>query len=85
MISSKIDFYAPATIRDPVSVYHKLLAVGPVVWLEKHGLFAICGHEALTESLRNHAVFGSGHGVSINEDVNKMLIGSTLNSDPPGA
>ena len=28
-------------------------------------------------------VFLSGHGVSINEDINRLLIGSTLNSDPP--
>ncbi len=82
-VSSNVDFYAPATVRDPIPTYREMLAAGPVVWLEKHKLFAICGYEALTESLRNHAVFRSGHGVSINEDVNKLLIGSTLNSDPP--
>ena len=28
-------------------------------------------------------IFQSGKGVSINEDINKFIIGSTLNSDPP--
>lgn len=54
-----------------------------MVWLPKNGLHAICGYAALTESLRNHQCFRSGKGVSINEDVNKLLIGSTLHSDPP--
>jgi len=77
------DFYGDETISDPVRVYHQMLAAGPVVWLAAHGMHAICGFEALTTSLRNHQVFRSGAGVSINEDVNRILIGSTLNSDPP--
>lgn len=78
-----IDFYADASLLDPVSLYHEMLALGPVVWLTKNDLYAICGFEALTTALRNHRQFRSGEGVSINEDVNKLLIGSTLHSDPP--
>lgn len=77
------DFYSDQTIADPVSVYHQMLTLGPVVWLTAHKMHAICGFDALTTSLRNHRVFRSGAGVSINDDVNKILIGSTLNSDPP--
>lgn len=76
-------FYSDQTIADPVSVYHQMLSAGPVVWLAQHDMHAICGFEALTACLRNHGVFQSGAGVSINDDVNKILIGSTLNSDPP--
>ena len=68
---------------DPVSAYHQMLATGPVVWLPKNRLHAICGYDALTTSLRNHKVFRSGMGVSIDDSVNAFLIGSTLNSDPP--
>ena len=60
-----------------------MLACSPVVWLPDNELHAICGFSALTESLRNHQCFRSGKGVSIDEDVNALLIGSTLNSDPP--
>jgi len=77
------DFYCDDTIRNPVSIYDEMLNAGPVVWLSKNRMHAICGYSALTESLRNHRCFLSGKGVSINDDVNKMLIGSTLNSDPP--
>ena len=78
-----LDFYGNAALVDPVSCYHQMLDVGSVVWLPKNGLHAICGHEALTTSLRNHRVFLSGNGVSVNEDINAFLKGSTLNSDPP--
>jgi len=78
-----VDFYCTETIRQPVPAYREMLDTGPVIWLEKHDLFAICGFAELTGSIRNHAVFCSGKGVSIDEDVNKLLIGSTLNSDPP--
>ena len=78
-----IDFYGEETIADPIGAYHHMLALGPVVWLEKQEIHAIVGFDALTTGLRNHTVFRSGQGVSINEDVNKILVGSTLNSDPP--
>lgn len=81
--SCDIDIYSDAHILDPIPDYHRMLAAGPVVWLKPVGMHAICGYEALTQSLRNHRVFRSGAGVSINDDVNRMLIGSTLHSDPP--
>ncbi len=78
-----VDFYDSATIADPVSAYGQMLSSGPVVWLHKNSLYAICGHAALIEALRNHDSFRSGKGVSVDDTVNKMLVGSTLNSDPP--
>ena len=78
-----LDFYSDACVTDPVSAYHDMLDRGPVVWLKRNRLHAICGYDALTGALRNHQVFRSGRGVSINDDVNAMLVGSTLNSDPP--
>ncbi|MFK7752344.1 MAG: cytochrome P450 [Sedimentitalea sp.] len=78
-----LDFYSDEVLRNPVAAYHQMLDLGPVVWLPRNGLHAIVGFEALTTSLRNHRVFRSGKGVSINEEVNAFLIGSTLNSDPP--
>ncbi|MEM9579287.1 MAG: cytochrome P450 [Pseudomonadota bacterium] len=81
--SCDIDFYSDDNVLNPVPAYHEMLARGPVVWLEKNQMHAICGFSAVTQSLRNHTCFQSGKGVSINEDVNAMLIGSTLHSDPP--
>lgn len=78
-----VDFYSNATIADPVAAYEKMLSIGPVVWLEPNSIYAVCGHRAVTEALRDHERFRSGKGVSIDESINKMLIGSTLHSDPP--
>jgi len=78
-----IDFYHPNTIADPATAYAKMLQQGPVVWLTQNNLHAICGHSELVQVLRDHERFSSGHGVSINEPINKLLIGSTLHSDPP--
>ena len=78
-----VDFYGSDTIADPVSAYAAMLDLGPVVWLSKNNLHAICGHSELVAALRNHECFQSGKGVSVDESVNKLLIGSTLHSDPP--
>lgn len=77
------DFYAEETISDPLPCYRAMLDAGPAVWLERNGLHAISHFEELTAALRNTKVFTSGKGVSIDEEVNTRLIGSTLNSDPP--
>jgi len=78
-----IDFYSASTIADPAAAYAEMLSLGPVVWLTNNNLYAICGHSELVSALRNHQAFRSGRGVSIDESVNKLLVGSTLNSDPP--
>lgn len=77
------DFYAPTTIADPLPCYRAMLDAGPVVWMERNGLHAIAQHAELVAALRDHAVFSSGRGVSLDEGVNAKLVGSTLNSDPP--
>lgn len=78
-----LDFFGDAALADPVAGYREMLAVHPVVYLPQNGVHAICGYDALTTALRKPQIFRSGLGVSINEEVNKFLIGSTLNSDPP--
>ena len=79
----EIDFYSAATIADPVKAYAAMLNLGPVVWLKHNSLHAICGYKEVVSALRDHEHFSSGKGVSVDDTVNKMLIGSTLNSDPP--
>ena len=77
------DFYSVETIADPVAMYCDMLKRGPIVWLSANNLFAICGHTEVVSALRDHQHFSSGHGVSVTEEINKLLIGSTLHSDPP--
>lgn len=75
------DFYSDAFIRDPVPRYANMRALGPVVWLPKQNAYAAVGYDAVVDVLRRPAIFASGRGISLNEDVNALLIGSTVNSD----
>jgi cytochrome P450 len=81
--SCDIDFYSSEVIADPPRAYKRMLEAGPVVWLTAQSLHAVCGYDAVARVLRDHRGFSSAEGVSINDDVNAFLKGSTLNSDPP--
>ena len=80
---SEVDFYSDAVIRDPYPFYAELRAMGPVVWLAKQNAWALTHYAEVVSTLQNPDLFSSGHGLSLNDDVNKLLIGSTLNSDAP--
>lgn len=75
------DFYSDAFIRDPIAGYAELRAKGPVVWMEQQNAYAVARYDEVVHVLRKPDIFISGKGISISDDVNKMLIGSTVNSD----
>jgi cytochrome P450/ferredoxin-NADP reductase len=77
------DLYADEVIRDPYPVYARLRAMGPVVWLSQHQVFALPRYAEVASVLRQPKRFISSRGVSLNERTNRLLVGSTLNSDPP--
>ncbi|HSF63314.1 MAG TPA: cytochrome P450, partial [Paracoccaceae bacterium] len=80
---SSIDFYSDDTIRDPYPVYEALRALGPVVYLDKHDLYALPNYREVSEVLRQPLRYSNARGVSPLQKVNDILVGSTLNSDPP--
>ena len=80
---SDIDFYSDESIRDPYPVYEHLRALGPVVYLSRHGLYALPGYKEVSEVLRQPHRYSNARGVSPLARVNDILVGSTLNSDPP--
>ncbi len=77
------DLYADELIRDPYSAYTQLRALGPVVWLSQHQVYALPRYAEVASVLRQPKRFISSRGVSLNERTNRLLVGSTLNSDPP--
>jgi len=77
------DLYADAVIRDPYPIYAQLRALGPVVWLSQHQVYALPRYAEVASVLRQPRRFISSRGVSLNERTNRLLVGSTLNSDPP--
>lgn len=79
--SYEVDFYSDAVIKDPIAAYRDMRALGPVVWLEANKCWAAVQHRPVLEVLRKPKQFLSGEGLSLNPEVNKLLKGSTLNSD----
>ncbi len=80
---SSVDFYSDETITDPYPVYAELRELGPVVYLDRHDLYALPRYREVSEVLRQPLRFVSSRGVSPLQKVNDILVGSTLNSDPP--
>jgi cytochrome P450/ferredoxin-NADP reductase len=77
------DLHADEAIRDPYPVYARLRAMGPVVWLSQQQVYALPRYAEVASVLRQPKRFISSRGVSLNERTNRLLVGSTLNSDPP--
>jgi cytochrome P450/ferredoxin-NADP reductase len=77
------DFYADDFIRDPYPHYAAMRALGPVVWLPRHGNFAITRYREVRDVLRNWQVFSSAHGVAADAVGCAFGKGNTLASDPP--
>lgn len=80
---SAVDFYSDDAIRNPYPIYEELRALGPVVYLETHDLYALPNYREVSEVLRQPLRYSSARGVSPLQKVNDILVGSTLNSDPP--
>ena len=80
---SSIDFYSDEVVRDPYPVYADLRALGPVVYLPKNDLYVVARYKEVSEVLLQPLRFVSSKGVSPIQKVNDILVGSSLNSDPP--
>lgn len=78
-----IDFYSDEVIQDPYPAYETMRELGPVVYLPENDLYALPRYKEVSEVLRQPLRFVSSRGVSPIPKVNDILVGSTLNSDPP--
>jgi cytochrome P450 len=77
------DFYADGFILDPQPHYAAMRGLGPVVWLSRHGNYAVTRYDEAREVLRNHQVFSSAHGVAADQFGCDFMKGNTIASDPP--
>jgi cytochrome P450 len=79
--TSALDPYADEALLNPWPLYRELREMGPVVWLEKYGMFALTGYDVVVKALRDWEAFPSSFGVMMNDDMNQVLRGNTLCSD----
>ncbi|MGY0065012.1 cytochrome P450 [Streptomyces sp. LZ34] len=80
---SSIDLYAESALRDPYPLYRQLRELGPVSRLTRLGIYVFPRYEEVREASSNWKTFSSAKGVMVNDEINTMLEGITLCSDPP--
>jgi cytochrome P450 len=79
--TSTLDPYADEALLNPWPLYGELREMGPVVWLERYGMFALTRYDAVAKVLRDWQAFPSSFGVMMNDEMNQVLRGNTLCSD----
>ncbi|MEB2347302.1 MAG: hypothetical protein OZ923_01660 [Comamonadaceae bacterium] len=62
---SSIDPYDEGVLLDPYPYYSELRDLGPVVSLERYGVYAVARHQEVEYVLRNHGIFCSSAGVGL--------------------
>ena len=62
---SEIDPYDPATLLDPYGAYAALRELGPVVRLERYGVWAMARHQQVGDALQDWRTFSSDAGVGV--------------------
>ncbi len=78
-----VDVFGDDFIQDPYPRCAEMRALGPVLWLSRHEVFAAVRYAEVSQALRDPQTFISGKGVAINDQANALLIGNSLNSDNP--
>lgn len=62
---SDIDPFDEAFLADPWPQHERLRDMGPVVYLERYGVWAVARHEQVIATLHDWGTFGSGAGAGI--------------------
>ncbi len=75
------DLYTDGALAEPYGHYRALRDLGPVVWLEAHGVYAVVRYTDVRAVLADAETFCSGQGVGLNDVVNELGRGTTLMSD----
>ena len=75
------DLFADEALLEQYEHYRGLRSLGPVVWLERHGVWALPRYEEVRQALGDAETFVSGLGVGLNDFVNEGGRGTTLMSD----
>ncbi|AHH20979.1 putative cytochrome P450 [Nocardia nova SH22a] len=76
-----LDLYDAAAIADPYPHYRALRDLGPVVWLPRHGVYALPRYAQVRATLADDDTFRTSFGVSLNPEYGALLEGSTFASD----
>lgn len=81
--STCVDMFSAQTLSNPYPVYQELRKKGAVIWLEKHGVHGFVRYDEVRYALENPDIFSSAQGVTLNDWINDVQVGSLLASDSP--
>ncbi|GAA5066568.1 cytochrome P450 [Nocardia callitridis] len=82
--TSDLDLFTDAARLDPYPLYERLRALGPVVYLSKHDVYAIPRYAEACEVLDDWGRYSSARGVMMNPQLNEQLAERVmLCTDPP--
>ena len=81
--SSDLDLWADEHLLDPYPVFTRLRELGPVVWLERHGVIALARFEPVQAALADWRRFSSARGVGLDDQLNSFMGENVIASDPP--
>jgi cytochrome P450 len=76
-----VDLYDDAVLADSRELFGRIRAMGSVVWLPRHRMYAIGRFDDVRAALRDDDVFRSGYGVAANPMTNRLIRRTTLASD----
>ncbi|MBW0104444.1 cytochrome P450 [Pseudonocardia sp. KRD291] len=75
------DIYEDQALLEPYEHYRSLRELGPAVWLEAHGAWAVPRYAEAKAVLFDSDTFRSANGIALNEPANTAILGCTLASD----
>lgn len=78
-----LDLYEDAALQDPYPLYQRMRDASAVVYLPKHGFYALSRFNDVKQALANWKTFSSANGVAMNEHTNTLMAGTVIASDPP--
>ncbi|MFH8570265.1 cytochrome P450 [Streptomyces sp. NPDC017993] len=81
--ATEIDLYTDESVLAPYENYRELRSIGPAVWMETYGAWAVPRYREVYEALHDHESFSSASGVGLSEELNRVMAGGTIASDPP--
>ena len=76
-----VDLYGNDALADSRELFGRIREAGPVVWLQRHGMYAMGRFDDVRASLRADDLFLSGNGVAANSLANRLGTDTTLSSD----
>jgi cytochrome P450 len=81
--TSDVDIYSDENILSPYETYRALRDQAPAVWLDCYGVWALSRYRDVYAALHDHETFSSAKGIALCDEVNQMLIGNSVATDPP--